>query len=551
MHAISSYFKKQLRNLNRKASDNKGQFRTDQAEAEEESSLDTAGRLRPYAILNNTAGQLEDFQSFMAASLNLQLELIRRTLNLTTAAFLWAPAASDQLNLLAISSARYDLVSGPFPKGAGLIGALLKSRNVVTIEHASNKYAGLIYYENPGGVGSAIALRSIVPDMVGQDLSDSFFALCVDRLAPGPWTDDERALLQLAANKMVMERKFAKLLNTIDQERSIIQKICTGFRELNRGLGLESVFQATANAVNNLLPVNCIAISLVKKGIHYTAFISGGLHEQFLGMEYEIHEGLVGQVLKLNHSLPANASYAGDAPVFSSAHYLHGYKSLFIIPLRPEKGRPIGALTVAAKAEHLFGKQQQDILSLIADQAAIKIDLAKSHELINKMATTDGLTSLANHRTFQHGFDIMLHRAKRRKSPLAMILCDIDHFKKVNDNYGHQFGDQVLKSVAGSMAKAIRKEDLAARYGGEEFALVLENSDKKGALLMAERIRNDIAALKFSFEGRQKVGVTISLGIAAFPEDGHEKTQIIELADQALYKAKKQGHNQTVLCLNG
>lgn len=547
MHAISSYFKKQLIHLNRKLSDNKGQSRVDQTECEAGNSLENAERLKPYAILNDTAGQLDNFQPFMAASLNLQLELIRRCLNLTTAAFLWTPPASDQLILLAISSDRPDIVSGPFPKGAGLTGVLAKGRNLATIEQGSNKYGGLVYYDDPGGFGSAIALRSpVYNSAVREEASDSFFVLCVDRITSGAWGDNERELLQQAVDKMVMERKFAKLLNTIDQERSIIQKICTGFRELNRGLGLESVFRATSNAVNNLLPVDCTAISLVKNDIHYTAFISGGLNERFLGMEYGIHEGLVGQVLKLNHSLPANASYAGAAPVFSNAHCLRGYKSLFIIPLRPEKGAPIGALTVAAKTEQLFGKQQQDILSLIADQAAIKIDLAKSHELINKMATTDGLTALANHRTFQHGFDIMLHRARRRKSSLAMVLCDIDYFKKINDNYGHQFGDQVLKSVAGAMAKAIRKEDLAARYGGEEFALVLENSDKHGALLMAERIRNDIAALKFSFEGR-KVGVTISLGIAAFPEDGHEKAQIIELSDQALYKAKKQGRNQTVL----
>jgi diguanylate cyclase (GGDEF)-like protein len=352
--------------------------------------------------------------------------------------------------------------------------------------------------------------------------------------------------LRLAADKMFMETELGKLLQTVEQERSIIQKICTGFRELNRGLDLESVFSATFNAINNLITVDCVAISLVKNDMHYIAFIRGGVGERFWGMEYEIHEGLVGQVLKLNHSLPANASYSGAAPVFSGSHCLNGYNSLFIMPLRPEKGPPLGAITVAAKADDIFGKEQQDILGLVADQAAIKIDLAKSHELISKMATTDGLTSLANHRTFQHGFDIMLHRAKRRKSPLTMILCDIDFFKKFNDNYGHQFGDKVLKAVAGIMASAIRKEDMAARYGGEEFAIILENSDKKGALIMAERIREDIAALKFSFEGRQ-IGVTISLGIAAFPKDGQEKTQIIELADKALYTAKNKGRNQTAL----
>ncbi len=540
-HAISSYLKNQLKHLGHKIS---AQNMSGKVASEDESRLDPKNNLNPYAILNDTTGQLDDLKCFMSTALKLQLELIRRSLRLNSAVFLWA--TSQQLILLGSSSNRSDIRPGPFAKGVGLTGALLKGRDEASIDHASRRYAGLVYYRQPGGFGSAIALRAPLANMVDCGMCDNFFVLCVDREKKGRWTNEEKELLRLAVDKMVMEKEFCELLNTIDRERSIIQKICTGFRELNRGLDLESVFLATDNAITNLLSVECIAISLLKKDVHYIAFIRGGMNEHLLGMEYGSNEGLVGQVLKLNHSLPVNACYIGDAPVFSKAHCLRGYKSIFIIPLCPEKGCPIGTLTVAAKQDNLFGKEQQDILSLIADQVVIKIDLAKSHELINKMATTDGLTSLANHRTFQHGFDVMLHRAKRRKSSLVMILCDLDHFKKINDNYGHQFGDQVLKTVASVMALAIRKEDLAARYGGEEFALILENSDKKGAWLMAERIRTDIAGLEFLSAGH-KVGVTISLGIASYPEDAQLKSHIIELSDQALYKAKGQGRNQTVM----
>ncbi len=547
MPSISSYLKNQLKSLNRIKSGSKSAVTS-----VDDNLSDIKDNPRPYEILNDRDGQLVNLQSFMADALNLQLELIKRALNLTTAAFLWHNHLSEKLHILGIRSDRQNTRSGPFDRGAGLTGALLKGRDAASIDHASCNYAGLVYYEEKGGIGSAMALRSPLANPVSpnldaaDDYSQSFFILCVDRDNVDAWTPSEKEILRLAVDKMSMERDFAKLLNTIEQERSIIQKICTGFKELNRGLDLESVFLATDNAIKNLMPVDCVAINLVKKDMHYIAFIRGGVCERFQGMEYEINEGLVGQVLKLNHSLPSNAVYNGDAPVFSSTHCLKGYRSLFIIPLRPEKGRPLGALTIASKSSMAFDKEQLDMINLIADQAAIKIDLAKSHELISKMATTDGLTSLANHRTFQHGFDIMLHRAKRRKSPLTMILCDIDYFKKFNDNYGHQFGDKVLKAVAAIMAAAIRKEDMAARYGGEEFALILENSDKRGAMLMAERIRKDIASLKFLFEGRQ-IGVTISLGIAAYPEDEQEKSQIIELADKALYKAKDKGRNQTVL----
>jgi len=541
MHTIRSYFKNILKFLGRKVTDYQPQVKTSVGH-----TVAPDEKPDPYAILNDKSGQLAGFQSFLDSALHLQLELIRSSMNLTTAAILCVGKSSEQLVILSIVSSRPDILSGPFSKGVGLTAALLRGRNEVSIDHASDNYAGMIYYEHSGGIGSAIALRASQDNTGVGGSNDDLFILCVDREDVSEWSENDKNLLHLAVDKMFMDQKLSKLLNNIELERSIIQKICTSFRELNHGLDLKSVFQATYNAINNLLSVDCVAINLTQRDIHYIAFIRGGINERLLGMEYGINEGLVGQVLKLDHSLPANAFYNGDAPVFSKSHCLVGYKSLFIIPLRPEKGDPIGTLTVAAKPAHMFGKVQLDILSLIADQAAIKIDLAKSHELINKMATTDGLTSLANHRTFQHGFDIMLHRAKRRTSPLAMILCDIDFFKKFNDSYGHQFGDKVLKQVAATMASAIRKVDLAARYGGEEFALILENSDKRGAFIMAERIRQDIAALKFSFEGHQ-IGVTISMGIAAYPEDELEKSQLIELADNALYKAKERGRNQTVL----
>ncbi len=507
------------------------------------SAFSSLSGIEPAVQSISSAGVERDFAGFQHEALQLQLELLCQALSLTTAAFLWA-SPKGPVQLLTISSERDDTLAGPFERGAGLLGGLLHGRTEVSLTKVSKTYSGLIYYQNPGQTGSAIALRC--PSAAGDKDGRGFFILTADRQKIGTWRDEDRALLRRCADKMIKEREFGELLVGVEHERSLLQKICGGLRELNRGLGLESVFEATAGAVNNLLAVNFIAISLLDNDIHYTAFVSGGRYEALMGLEYGCDEGLVGQVLKLNLPLPANASYRGPAPIFSNKHCLDGFKSLLIVPLCPEKGCPIGALTVAAFHDNIFGRQERDFLGLIADQAAIKIDLAQAHELISKMATTDGLTSLANHRSFQHGFDVMLHRAKRRKSPLAMIICDIDFFKKFNDNYGHQFGDQVLKAVADVMARDVRREDLAARYGGEEFALILENSDKQGARLMAERIRCDIAALKFKIDGRE-VGVTISAGIAAYPEDAGLKADIIELADQALYRAKEGGRNQTIL----
>jgi diguanylate cyclase (GGDEF)-like protein len=126
-----------------------------------------------------------------------------------------------------------------------------------------------------------------------------------------------------------------------------------------------------------------------------------------------------------------------------------------------------------------------------------------------------------------------------------MLLTDIDHFKKVNDTYGHPTGDAVLRRVAAILKGSARKIDIVARYGGEEFALVLEGTDKTGARQLAERIREEVAAQTFdSSKGPFKI--TLSLGVAVYPDDGKAKQEVISCADKALYAAKHGGRNRTV-----
>jgi diguanylate cyclase (GGDEF)-like protein len=232
--------------------------------------------------------------------------------------------------------------------------------------------------------------------------------------------------------------------------------------------------------------------------------------------------------------------------VFGHDHLLSGYNSLLVLPLQKVKGEATGALTVAVKAAEVFTKPRQEILELIAAQVAVKIDLGQAHEEINRLATIDGLTGLINHRTFQRGFDVMLLREERRSGALSLLLCDIDHFKKINDSHGHPFGDKVLKEVAGILRKAARGVDLAARYGGEEFVLVLEGSGEQGGLQMAERIRQEIEKMVLHNESGP-VRVTLSLGLAVYPDHGTDKERLISRADQALYRAKKQGRNRVVV----
>ena len=185
------------------------------------------------------------------------------------------------------------------------------------------------------------------------------------------------------------------------------------------------------------------------------------------------------------------------------------------------------------------------MLGVIANQVAISLQNAHMYQALEEQATTDGLTGLVNHRTFQERFSAMLGRADRHKFPVSLILTDIDHFKKVNDTYGHPAGDEVLRRVAAILKASARKIDIVARYGGEEFAIVLEATDRAGARQLAERIRIEVAQQNFQ-SGKGPFKATLSLGVASYPEDARAKADLIAQADQSLYAAKHGGRNRTV-----
>jgi diguanylate cyclase (GGDEF)-like protein len=171
---------------------------------------------------------------------------------------------------------------------------------------------------------------------------------------------------------------------------------------------------------------------------------------------------------------------------------------------------------------------------------------AKSKDL-QKIATTDGLTGLFNHRYFYERLTQEFAKAVRYNLNLSCIIVDLDHFKKINDTYGHLQGDVILKNFSDILRTSIRQTDIAARYGGEEFSILLPHTDITGAFLEAERIRTYVSAKEFYYSD-QLIRITVSLGIAYYP---HEKVKgpadLVKNADIALYEAKRLGRNQTVI----
>jgi diguanylate cyclase (GGDEF)-like protein len=252
-------------------------------------------------------------------------------------------------------------------------------------------------------------------------------------------------------------------------------------------------------------------------------------------------EGVAGTVLKTGLPLIVNEGH--QSPLFKSLSSTNDFetriRNLISVPL-VFKERVTGVINMVNKSDPLgFNNDDQRLLCALANQAAMAVENARLYEL----AITDGLTKLFIHRYFQARLEEEVTRAKRYHSMVSLILFDIDHFKKFNDTYGHQQGDLVLIEVAKLVKQAVRETiDIPARYGGEEFTIILPETDAPGALLVAERLRKTIEQYDFPGQGTA-LKVTISLGIATFPDHAPNRPMLIKNADIALYNCKRRGRN--------
>jgi two-component system, cell cycle response regulator len=571
----------------------------------------TQSRARDFGLLTAQAPKLDELPSlgdtvdscslsYLEESLDLQLTLLRKSLGLTTAALLWR--TSDGLTLKASSTTGAPLLAGPFAEGLGVPGSVCRDGAFIKLEQVHEKFAGLPYYKTPGGVGGAI----VVPVRTSDDDEPELLGiLCVDREAPGAWSETDLEVVRQTAEKVALDHKTGRALKAATTQRTTFARFSAAFLRLNRAQGLSEVGAAVQEAVHALLTVpeeqddsrgktyteeepELMVMTLCHETGHTIVYPHGRDASQFKGRFID-PETLASKALMHDQTLPLSGQYRGHGTVFFEGEQLDWVKSLLVIPLtfkvadtlgddlregtdvlahrvnalEPEmsadlaegltsksKKVKMGCLVVAASNQDAF-RTSRVVLDLIAAQVAIKLELAHSHEKIQEMAKTDALTGLANKRTFQLAFDNMLNRSQRRRraqqplDPVALILPDIDFFKPLNDNYGHPFGDEILKGVSAVLADTLRSGDLvAARIGGEEFALLLEDCDEALAMKTAERVRAEIEALTFVHPEKGSVSITMSMGVATYPEAGSTPAEIIENADQALYLAKNSGRNQ-------
>ena len=221
-----------------------------------------------------------------------------------------------------------------------------------------------------------------------------------------------------------------------------------------------------------------------------------------------------------------------------------GIRSLIAVPLKIHK-RTIGVLYLDDFNPREFDAEKLEFLSVLSSFATMSIDHARLHERTLQLACTDGLTGLYNHRQFKKIFTEEVARANRYNKPLSIILFDVDNFKKFNDTYGHPNGDIVLQEMAIMLKELLRDCDSLFRYGGEEFVTLLPETPLAEAAKVAERIRIFVETESPRFlTGITKThGVTVSVGVAALPENGADEQILLKKVDDLMYRAKNEGKN--------
>ncbi len=481
-------------------------------------------------------GMIGDSASWVLATL-------KRSLGARTVALLWIDDDGERIKLKEVASDADDITETPRLSSAGVLGAVIRDRAPLIV--SATKPGQLPYYDG-GRAGVALVA---VPIIEGGHLRG---ILAADRDAP--FTESDRDQLTDASAQVLRVVQSEQVFRAVERAKYEHERFYQATAMLGRALTPEQIMETAFDACAAIVEFDAGAIAMYEKErkSHKISAVrvrpgGEGLVDpaQLKDLEFKDNAGLASMVVKNRHYLPSGGEPREvSGPIYTRKVKIEDAKSLLVLPLLCAD-EPVGTLTLVARAEKRFGKDVREMLSVIANQVAVSLENGFLYRKMETMATTDGLTGLTNHRTFQQKFGEMLERAERHNHKLAVLLCDVDFFKKVNDGYGHPVGDEVLRRVARVLADVPRKIDISARYGGEEFAVLLDNVDVVQARAVAERIRIEISKVVVETE-KGPLSVTESIGVAAFPDDGRDRATLIERADLALYHAKHTGRNRVV-----
>ncbi|MCS7254433.1 MAG: sensor domain-containing diguanylate cyclase [Armatimonadota bacterium] len=421
--------------------------------------------------------------------------------------------------------------------GEGIVGKAFESGTPIVAvgDEASGWLKGV--YDELGASDWVVAMPLVIDEA-------AIGVLCVEgddsaRLSYNSVTPFIKLLAESAA-AAVRNARLYEDLNARTAQLATLYEIGSALTSV---LNLDRVLNLIVDSVTRLIGAEICSLMLLDPTKRYLRIrVAKGLPRSVVERTViEVGEGISGWVAQ--HGQPLLIKDIESHPMFGKkSDSKYTTKSLLSVPLKV-RGEVIGVLNVNNKVPRgVFVEEDANLLMLFATQAAIAIENAHLYQEVERLAITDGLTGLYEHRYFQEALENEIKRGLRYRHPTSLMMIDIDHFKRFNDSYGHQAGDEVLRRLAEIFKSQAREQDIVARYGGEEFAIILPVTPKEGALAAAARLRRAVELTTFNIRG-MALHVTVSIGVASCPQDAQTREELISRADQALYAAKSGGRN--------
>jgi diguanylate cyclase (GGDEF)-like protein len=486
------------------------------------------------------------------------IDLLCSSLNLNTAALLWveadegegrAPGRATPTLVIKEMATQSELVrEDPRIDSPGILAAVVRDPKALRLKALKGRRIPP-YYSGPEPVTDLCVLPL-------RDGATVRGYLCADRIDDRPFTDEEQDVLDKAGQQILriiaQERSFA----AVERGKYEQEQFYRASELLNQALTVDEVHAKTFAAIGAMAHYDLAVVTRFDDHAREHQVLAVHLSDRaredksWAGVAQLLHKStfpdgasLVCSAVKNRHHMPATGDFKDSSTeVFDAKIKLDKARSLLVLPL-VRGDQVLGTIVLASAKPSAYRTDTREMLRVMSHQIGVSLQNARMYHSMEERATTDGLTGLTNHRCFQERLEQLHDLCERTGQKYSLILTDIDHFKSVNDTYGHPVGDAVLKRVAAVFAGRTRKVDIVARYGGEEFVLVLPDTDSAGAALFANRLREEIMAQQMTSENGS-FNVTLSLGVAEFPGDGRDRQELIEKADQALYYCKEHGRNR-------
>ena len=437
--------------------------------------------------------------------LNQVLEIVRDYFHLQSGSILLLDANTQHLTVRAHFGDPVSPEDSSVPFGKGIVGAAAKARRPI---YSRDVKTDPRYQGHRAATRSELAIPLMVRDeVVGvldchSDQPESFDNETVD-------------LLTLFATQASIGLQNAKLYSLLQRRAAQLEAINAIAKRTTVELDLKELLDRLCAQLPNSFPVEHVSIFL---------------RDEDGNLVLRAQQGTAPIDIKIGEVLPEGHAYtsAGEG------------REEVRLPL-VSFGENLGLLACVTRQSQSFLPNDTQALESVADILATATQNARYVDRVRQLAYRDGLTGVFNRRYFESRLIEEITRAARYGAGVSILMVDLDHFKKVNDEFGHMLGDDVLRTVSNLFVRSLRKVDVVCRYGGEEFAIILPATPGGSAYIVADKLRRAIASAQYP---GVSLPVNISVGVAEFPANGITRDDIVGAADAALYKAKQSGRNQ-------